>query len=735
MKFETAKLSNRFLISVVALGFISAAYSYYSVRVYRSQYFASLRSAESLAHEMIETRREILNQKFATRVRSLKRMADFGFSENVTTGEGLATSDWLWIKAGKFQWSQVESQNDLLVSVYGNPKLKRGEFNTILDSERKRMVFQWVHEDLADPKAEPKKVALENIEAVLDLSSSLTPATSQAFPVAVFFVGPDGSIYSIGGDQDLLDFRPGKKSKTKLADLKDSASGFWRDSLRTSNLPLKAESAILAEVEVPGLRGKLLVGSRSSINAGWRFPLLMSGLLLSVWAFFFRRRIWTKLPESLETWGRAEFNQYALSLQPPSSLKFVDPTNSTGDDQLRDRFLDGSLKESTLPQSKGTIVIDSQAIQFMPQTVLNAGPPSALPKLYLKKKAEERKNKTFEIELNVDERQSFLRRMSLEVAELNDLASLGNFFSNTFTRLLDGTPAAFFAVDPKDGRVQLLSRSPEDLFSRVIPAAFLPVDSEDSFERAASLYMRDVSLLSSDLIAGGSEWSIFGLGSGNRKAGFWAFPLRLGPESKFFVRMLCEIFLGHYLFLKSEELERRKTFFQSDLLRDRLVEETLQNTRLRHPFSLALLETKLVEGEKAALDSLVYGLKADETLKVGAFLREKVRRSDRIFTLKENQIAIFFPHTAVLDLLGKIEKMLSEWNSVASGGHSLRAIMVEFPTHGDSADALDRVMRQSFEQLKGAIAGQVLLASAPVGYLPPFKSRFIRSAIIPGSPS
>jgi hypothetical protein len=104
-----------------------------------------------------------------------------------------------------------------------------------------------------------------------------------------------------------------------------------------------------------------------------------------------------------------------------------------------------------------------------------------------------------------------------------------------------------------------------------------------------------------------------------------------------------------------------------------------------------------------------------------------------VFTLKENQIAIYFPHTAVLDLLGKMEKIVAEWNSTVPGTYGLRAMMVEFPTHGDSAEALQRVMQQSFERLKKAQAGQVLLATAPAGYLPPFKSRFIRSAIIPGS--
>jgi hypothetical protein len=352
---------------------------------------------------------------------------------------------------------------------------------------------------------------------------------------------------------------------------------------------------VLGSVPVPGLEGQLMVGTRSSVNAGWNIPLLALTVLGLTWFLFFSQKAWRFFPDSWTAFRLQKDKTFLGTEARAGSLKYVQSSLSITNDRLRDHFLEGSLERSSdsVAGAWGQEAEDGQnGTELLPARSFS--PPQGLPKLFLQRKAEERKSKIFDIELNLDERQSFVRRMSIEVSELQDLTSLGAFFSKTFTRLLDGAPAAFFAVDTKDGRVQLLSRFPIDLFSSVVPAAFLPLDSEDLFEKSAANYMRDVSLLSSDLIAAGTEWTIFGLGAGNRKAGFWAFPLKMGQETKFFVRMLCEVFLGHYLFLKSEEIEKRKTFFQGNLLHDRILEETLQNTRLRH--------------------SLIFGVKADETL-------------------------------------------------------------------------------------------------------------------------
>jgi hypothetical protein len=713
MKHLVRNVSKRFVIGVLILTIVSGVFAYFSLEKFRVQFATDLRKASERTRSAIETQREVVLGRIEDRARVLKNLARGNFGSEIFMIEKIASSEWLWIRSKNYEWKSNRWTSDTLPEL-GTMDPLNSEIRTHLDLDRQMVLFQVPF----TKKLSETEESVFLIEAALPLSNILT-SHSPTQNLAVYFVGPDGNIYPLGADSESPDFRPGKNPRKKLANVRPSGADLWNET-DLDGFGKSGRVTTWGTLQLAGSNFHLLFGNQTVVRPRLIFLILALMLIVGIWTLFLQESLWFMLPEVLE--GRG--SKKNLTLPPTRAQAFLSG--------LQERVQNLSLE----PTENSAESLETGQIDRSEATPkLNVvPPPTLLPRLFLKRKADERVRKQFSISLNTDERQSFIRRMGIEISSLETVESLNAFFAGTLSRLLDQCPVTFFEYNETDGKTLLKTRLPENLFSKVIPAAFLPPASSDFLGPSLNNYLKDLSKLSPELVSPNAEWTTFVVGSGTNHCGAWCLPTQLDTDARFFLRMLCEVHFGHYRFLKAEEIERQKTFFQEDAVKSRMLEEMLVGKRLRHPYCMALIETKLWDPQRSTLESMFFGRDRDETLRAKSYIETRIRRSDHVYILNENQLLLFFPHTALLDLLQKTEKIAAEWNSKEPATHGIRAAMIEYPTHGDTVESLWKVVESTGERLKKAPAGQVMMATAQPGYLPPFKSRFIRSAMFPENP-
>ncbi len=707
-------LSARFLISMILLMSVSAGLGLFSYRTYQNRFLFDVAQAEEFTRRSVEIEKAMAADRLEDRVRALAHLALGSFADGALELERVEVSGWHWIRSKDFEWRNAQIDPSQALPALGQVDLKNAKAKILLDPDRKLFLFQVP----VTKKLSEAEETIILVEAALPLEKIF----GDFLTASVFFVGPDGKAYPLLNSHGALDLRPGKAARRRLAK-SDEAAAVWTEKKRSGRFQATRIQA-WSDLKLAQSDFHLILGAEKRVKPSFIFLLLAAIAVLGLWVVFFQERLWTFLP-------RMNFSGQSVKTAIPRTFDFrpeglkekTAPTNPPLKETTGDEILADNKKASeTAETPKFTTELIGQK------------PPTLIPRLFMRKRARDRHHKNFTLNLNMDERQSFLRRLGHEISGMESVEALNRFFTESLSRLLDQSPVAFFLYDERDGKTFLKSRHPENLFSKVNPAAFLQAGASDVLGPAMNKYLRDLSHLSPDMVDPSGEWTVFVVGSGTTDCAAWCVPMKMDGDARFFVRMLCEVHFGHHRFLLADEEERRKTFFQEDLVKDRILEEILLGVRLRHPFSLALVETKLWDPQRSTLESMIFGRSSDETLRAKKFFAEKVRRSDRVYILNENQLLLFFPHTAVLDLVQKTERILIEWNAREPNTRGVRAALVEFPTHGDSTESLWRALTVVGERLRKAPPAQVLLASAAPGYLPPFKSRFIRSAMIPENP-
>ncbi|MEO5668465.1 MAG: GGDEF domain-containing protein [Bdellovibrionota bacterium] len=176
-------------------------------------------------------------------------------------------------------------------------------------------------------------------------------------------------------------------------------------------------------------------------------------------------------------------------------------------------------------------------------------------------------------------------------------------------------------------------------------------------------------------------------------------------------------------------LQSRKVF------QERLQENFLIARRLRHPLTVVRID---IDHMPAYVKQ--YGSTVSEAIlrHVTRHLDRHFRKSDVVARYGQDGFAILMPHTALVDALKKVEEVVrSVRESSLKLGRQEQAIEIkasvsagvsEFPSHADNPADLLRFANEALFRSQGGSRAGVTLAKVPTGYVPPFNSRFVRSA-------
>lgn len=168
---------------------------------------------------------------------------------------------------------------------------------------------------------------------------------------------------------------------------------------------------------------------------------------------------------------------------------------------------------------------------------------------------------------------------------------------------------------------------------------------------------------------------------------------------------------------------------------ERLQENYLVARRLQHPLTVLRLD---IDHMPAYVKQ--YGSAVSEAIlrHVTRHLDRHFRKSDIVARFSQDGFSILMPHTALVDALKKIEEVLqSVRESSLKLGRKDTAIEIkvsvsagvsEFPSHADNPTDLLRIAGEALFRAQAGALGSLTLAKVPTGYVPPFNSRFVRSA-------
>jgi diguanylate cyclase (GGDEF)-like protein len=176
-------------------------------------------------------------------------------------------------------------------------------------------------------------------------------------------------------------------------------------------------------------------------------------------------------------------------------------------------------------------------------------------------------------------------------------------------------------------------------------------------------------------------------------------------------------------------LQSRKIF------QERLEENFLIARRLRHPLTVVRLD---IDHMPAYVKQ--YGRAVTEAIlrHVTRHLERQFRKSDVVARYGQEGFAVLMPHTAFVDAIKKVEEVLQAVrDSSLKLGRQATSIEIkvsvscgisEFPSHADNPADLLKLVNEACHRGQRAARGSVTLAKVPTGYVPPFNSRFVRSA-------
>lgn len=176
-------------------------------------------------------------------------------------------------------------------------------------------------------------------------------------------------------------------------------------------------------------------------------------------------------------------------------------------------------------------------------------------------------------------------------------------------------------------------------------------------------------------------------------------------------------------------LQSRKVF------QERLQENFLIARRLRHPLTVVRID---IDHMPAYVKQ--YGSSVSEAIlrHVTRHLDRHFRKSDIVARFGQDGFAVLMPHTALVDALKKIEQViqsvresnlkLGRQDTAIDIKASVSAGVAEFPSHADNPADLLRFANEALFRAQAASMAGVTIAKVPTGYVPPFNSRFVRSA-------
>ena len=373
--------------------------------------------------------------------------------------------------------------------------------------------------------------------------------------------------------------------------------------------------------------------------------------------------------------------------------------------------------------------------------------------------------------LSVDNDEPYLTEISAFQRQLFEAANVGELLNRT-CRALSGfsgrARVVYLEYQAPQRALMVGSRSSPEIFAGTQPKMFLPLKGAGrsiAAEELRSLFallpkdvelqrlLRDSCLIESrskdlnEMRLGVDQgaWRIFPFYVRGMPQG--AFALQENPsfQRREFAN-LVEIFLtlaasaveNLRLHSKMRDVAARDSvtgLHSRKVFEERLQENFLIARRLRHPLTVLRID---VDHMPAYVKK--YGSSVPEALlrHVTRHLERHFRKSDVIACFGQNGFAIQLPHTALVDALKKVEQVLQavRESSLKLGRHdtaieikaSISAGVSEFPSHSDNPTDLLRVANEALFRSQGTFNGCVTLAKVEKGYVPPFNSRFVRSA-------
>lgn len=171
------------------------------------------------------------------------------------------------------------------------------------------------------------------------------------------------------------------------------------------------------------------------------------------------------------------------------------------------------------------------------------------------------------------------------------------------------------------------------------------------------------------------------------------------------------------------------------IFQERLQENFLIARRLKHPITLLRLDVQHMDAYTKRHGSHI----RDAILRhVSRYMKRFFRQSDVLARFSNDGFAIIMPHTALIDAMKKSEELitaLAESRLKIGSGEAEFEIRVdacaglaEFPSHADGPSDLMRFATEAVYRGMNKDKAAVTMAKVPMGYVPPFNSRFIRSA-------
>lgn len=338
--------------------------------------------------------------------------------------------------------------------------------------------------------------------------------------------------------------------------------------------------------------------------------------------------------------------------------------------------------------------------------------------------------------------------------------SAGEVFNKTCRALAALTHqgrSIFLEYQATQKTLMVTSRSTPNVFVGTQPRMFLPqipnTDLRQVFEKLkedAELQklLRDASSLES----AGSEdkksarWNVFPLLVRGVPQG--AFALQESPHSQnkelsklanllvSQAAMALENIRLHSRVLEVSSRDSATGLQTRKYFQERMQQEFLIARRLRHPLTLLRLEVDHMGLHVKQQGSQV----SDAILRhVTRHLERCFRKSDILARYSKEGFAIVLPHTALVDALKKTESLIqtlqaSQLKINLDGGReallrvSLSAGLVEFPSHAENSMELIKLADEAVHQGQARTQGSSSIARVPSGYIPPFNSRFVRSA-------
>ncbi len=168
---------------------------------------------------------------------------------------------------------------------------------------------------------------------------------------------------------------------------------------------------------------------------------------------------------------------------------------------------------------------------------------------------------------------------------------------------------------------------------------------------------------------------------------------------------------------------------------ERMEECFLIAGRLKHPVTLLRLDVQHMDAFTKR-----YGVHVRDAIlrHVSRHLKRFFRQSDVLARFTTDGFAVIMPHTALMDALKKSEEFIVALSDsklkIGSGEAEFElkidacAGLAEYPSHADSASDLIRFATEAVFRGMNKDKKAVTMAKVPMGYVPPFNSRFIRSS-------